>query len=116
MSTGVGRLSLADALEHFRGWKSCVDGRELHVALRGGADAGAEQSLGSVQMHLKWWWNPWVDGQVDVSVTQLSSMKSVLPSVKIGVSVGKHHGGRFIRFMDPPTVGLSRDSSFAADL
>lgn len=67
-------------------------------------------------MHLKWWWNPWVDGQVDVSVTHLSSMKSVLLSVKIGVSVGKHHGGRFIRFMDPPTVGLSRDSSFAADL
>lgn len=57
-----------------------------------------------------------MDGQVDVSVTQLGSMKSVLPSVKVGVSVGKHHGGRFIRFMDPPTVGLSRDSSFAADL
>lgn len=74
--------------------------------------------LGKCEMHLKWWWNPWVDGQVDGSVTQLGSLKSVLPSVKVGVSVGKHHGGRFAgsQIHGPATVGLSCDRSFVADL
>lgn len=55
---------------------------------------------------------------MDGSVTQLGSLKSVLPSVKVGVSVGKHHGGRFAgsQIHGPATVGLFCDRSFVADL
>lgn len=51
-------------------------------------------------------------------MTQLGSLKSVLPSVKVGVNVGKHHGGRFIgsrtiQELASPVIGPLRQTSGA---
>ena len=52
--------------------------------------------LGDREMYLKWWWNPWMDGQVNGSASQSGSLNSGLPSGLVGVRVGKDCGGRFI--------------------
>lgn len=63
--------------------------------------------LGKCEMHLKWWWNPWVDGQGWICDSVRFPSLGNTPSVKVGVSVGSNSWWQVRRFTDsadPPQL------------
>ena len=94
--------------------KLCVKGGLAHCPEVGGCRGRA--NFRGLEMPLEWWWNPWVDGCMDGSASQSSSLKSGLPSYTVGVSVGKDRSGNSYLHGPLNTWPLPWSLSFAEDV